>query len=93
MSTDQASPTLDAEDETGELTQQIGAVWREVLRKDASSPDMDFFDAGGNSMLLLAMLELLQKRFGVEIPLDDLSEGVTIARFAELVQRGRAAQG
>jgi acyl carrier protein len=88
--TDQANPVLDAEPATAALAGQVAAVWQDVLRKEAAGPDDDFFDAGGNSMLLLAMLELVQRRLGVEIPPDDLSEGVTISRITQLVQRAAA---
>lgn len=88
MITEQAHPVLDAAPDS--VAGQIAASWRDVLRTDADSPDTDFFDAGGNSMLLLAMLELVQKRLGVEIPMDELSEGVTIARITQLAQ-GAAA--
>lgn len=86
MITDLASPTF--QPATIDVLQtQIAALWSDVLRTEIRGADADFFDAGGNSMLLLAMLELVQRRFDVEIQTDDLSDGVTIGRMAELVQR------
>lgn len=86
MITEQTQPVLEAGPGNGLLAEQIAASWQDVLRKPPSSPDDDFFDVGGNSMLLLAMLELIQRRAGVEIQLADLSEGVTFARITHLAQ-------
>ncbi len=91
MITEQTQPVLEAEPGTGLLTEQITAAWQDVLRKPPGSPDDDFFDVGGNSMLLLALLELIQRRVGVEIPLADLSDGVTFARITHLAQHAAPA--
>ena len=88
MNTDVAPPATQASSTTELLQSEVVAIWREVLRKEVAGVEADFFDAGGNSMLLIAMLELVHKRFDCEIQSDDLAEGVTVGRVAELVQRG-----
>ena len=68
----------------GDRISAIITIWQEILEKPGIAAADEFFEVGGNSMLLLAMLELLQERFGREIQLDDLADGVTPARLATL---------
>ena len=63
----------------------ISGIWKNVLATDEVGPQEEFFDLGGNSMLLLAMLEVVQEKFGQEIALEDLSEGVSIEKIASLL--------
>jgi acyl carrier protein len=64
---------------------QITAIWQQILERETIPADADFFDLGGNSMLLLAMLECVQEQLQCEIAIDDLAEGVTTARIASLI--------
>ncbi len=66
----------------------IGNVWRDVLRLDiAPDPDENFFDAGGDSLLLLSVHRRLQDELCVPISVIDLFEHVTIRRLAAFVGR------
>lgn len=63
----------------------VAAIWEQILQAKDIGRDHEFFDLGGNSMLLLAMIELVQQQTGKEIALDDLSEGITVNKIAGLV--------
>lgn len=63
----------------------IIAIWKNVLSKSDVGLVEDFFDLGGNSMLLLSMLEIVQEKFERAVSMDELSEGVTVERIASLV--------
>ncbi|MFI1357978.1 condensation domain-containing protein [Streptomyces sp. NPDC020898] len=41
------------------IEQRITAVWRQVLGREGVGPDDNFFDLGGNSMLLMQVHEML----------------------------------
>ncbi|MEB0107381.1 MULTISPECIES: acyl carrier protein [unclassified Pseudomonas] len=60
------------------------AIWAEVLKQPAQNEQADFFDAGGNSMLLIAILNLIHERLDREISPAALVHGITPARLAEL---------
>lgn len=68
-----------------EAVNTIAAIWKDVLSKNSVEPAEDFFELGGNSMLLLSMLEIVQEKFDRTVDMDDLSAGVTVARIADLV--------
>jgi len=66
----------------------IGNVWRDVLRLDVvPDPDENFFDAGGDSLLLLSVHSRLKDELRVPISVIDLFEHVTIRRLAAFVGR------
>jgi aspartate racemase len=55
-----------------ELEQQIAAVWREVLRLDEVGIDDNFFDLGGNSLLLMRVHGQLSRFLPREVSIVEL---------------------
>jgi aspartate racemase len=71
---------------------QIADVWKRVLRVERAGLDDNFFDLGGDSLLLLAVHANLQKGLQLEIPITDLFEFATIRTLAaHLSKAGLAA--
>ncbi len=68
-----------------DLTNAIAGIWSAILRKNDIGVRDEFFDVGGNSMLLIAMLEEVQTQFKKDINLESLSEGVTIEKIVSLL--------
>lgn len=71
----------------GDAAYAICGIWKNVLNKEEIGSNDDFFDVGGNSMLLIAILEAIREKFGMVIHTDSLAEGVTVERMARLVNR------
>jgi acyl carrier protein len=57
-------------------------VWKRVLRVERAGLDDNFFDLGGDSLLLLAVHSNLQKTLHIEIPITDLFEFTTVRTLA-----------
>lgn len=59
----------------------IANIWQELLQ---SNPDhnTNFFDAGGNSLLLVRLKMILQRRLGHKINIADLIRNPSIHKFA-----------
>jgi amino acid adenylation domain-containing protein len=71
-----------------ETESAIAEIWREVLRCDvAPRPDENFFDAGGDSLRLLAVHSQIRERLGADLSITDLFEHCTIRRLAAFVGR------
>ncbi|RJG27994.1 phosphopantetheine-binding protein [Massilia cavernae] len=64
-----------------ERTAVLADIWKTILNVDSVGVDVEFFDIGGNSILLLAMLEVVQEKLGKEVALEDLAEGITIEKI------------
>jgi len=65
-----------------ELEGQIAELWKRVLRLERVGLDDNFFDLGGDSLLLLAVHSNLQKGLQAELPVTDLFEFTTVRTLA-----------
>jgi acyl carrier protein len=61
-----------------DLADQVAAVWSEVLDGAGVAGDVNFFDAGGDSLLLMVLMERLSELTGRELEAADLFEHSTI---------------
>jgi len=73
-----AEPIEKANLSATEITTDLKEIWSSILSKENIGSKDEFFDLGGNSMLLLVMVEKIQERFDKEIALEDLAEGISI---------------
>ena len=58
-----SSTAIDLDDPSARL-ELVRSVWRDVLATDEINDSTGFFDAGGNSLLLVALVEQLSKATG-----------------------------
>ena len=66
-----------------ELEAAIADVWKKVLRTDFMGLDDNFFDLGGDSLLLVAVHSQLKKRLNREIQVMDLFDHTTVRALAK----------
>src|SRR5258708_28808654 len=85
----EASAT-EVEPSGNELEAAIADVWKKVLRTDRVGLDDNFFDLGGDSLLLVAVHSQLKKRLEREIHVMDLFDHTTVRTVAKHL---RAAGG
>jgi aryl carrier-like protein len=71
----------------------ITAIWKDVLQVSDLSPDDNFFDVGGHSLLMAQVHQRLQEALGREFPLLHLLEAPTIHAMTRMLdtERGEAA--
>jgi hypothetical protein len=76
-------------DET-ELLTAVRDAWADTLdvAADAVPMDQGFFDAGGNSLLLLLLWEQLNELTGAELRATDLFEHSTVLAQAKFLAAG-----
>lgn len=71
---------------SGELERAVAEVWRRVLGDDDVAADVNFFDAGGHSLLLVQLHHELQALAQHDIALVELFNRPTVERQAELLR-------
>jgi amino acid adenylation domain-containing protein len=75
----------------GRIAETLAAIWREVLGVERVGQHDNFFDLGGQSLLLIRVHQQVQQRLGVELPLVELFRHPTLAALAQRLEQGLAA--
>jgi acyl carrier protein len=63
----------------------VQATWAEILGLDAVDPHDDFFELGGNSLIVATAVARLGERLGIDLPMRALFEAPTPVEMAELI--------
>lgn len=69
-----------------ELQRQIADSWRQLLGVEQIGPDDDFFDLGGDSLLVTQFVSRLSQTFQIELPLDKVYDSPTVANIATVLE-------
>jgi amino acid adenylation domain-containing protein len=69
---------------------KVWDIWRDILESEGVATDVNFFDAGGNSLKIVSLQSQLQQAFSLEIGVAVLFEHPTIADLAAWIKE-RAA--
>jgi hypothetical protein len=70
---------------------QLAAIWREVLQREQVGVDDNFFDLGGNSLLLVEAQARIQELLGQELAVVTLFHHPTIRSLAASIEAGGAS--
>lgn len=73
-----------------ELQRELAALWSKLLEVPEVGPELDFFAAGGHSLLVLLLLREIREQFGVELQLAAVFEDPTLVGLAEQIERAQA---
>jgi amino acid adenylation domain-containing protein len=65
---------------------ELASIWRQVLERDQVGLDDNFFDLGGDSLLLASMQTRLQALLQAEVPITDFFEFPTIRSLARRLE-------
>ncbi|HEX2642239.1 MAG TPA: amino acid adenylation domain-containing protein, partial [Thermoanaerobaculia bacterium] len=76
----------------GELEEKIAEAWRELFGLDQVGVHDNFFDSGGNSLLIVKLHSRLQKVLGREFPLVEIFQHPTISALAASLGAGAAGE-
>ncbi|MEX1830110.1 amino acid adenylation domain-containing protein [Luteibacter sp. CQ10] len=61
-------------------------IWARLFQQASVDIDLNFFAAGGNSLLLMRMVHAIRERLGVEVAIADVFRSPTIRRLAAVVK-------
>lgn len=69
------------------LVHQLMNIWRILLPTSEISPESDFFDLGGDSLLLIRMQAMLDI-MGIKANYEDMMKNSTINQLVKVIKRG-----
>lgn len=76
--------------ENGTTTQiKLAEIWKELLGVEHVEYDVNFFDAGGYSLLLYKLTKKIEEAFSIEVTFANLMTYTTINSFAEFIENGK----
>jgi len=71
-----------------EVEQIMADIWSELLGREGIGIHDNFFDVGGNSLLLIRMFSRLEKKFPGQLSVSELFSYTTIAQLSTLLGGG-----
>ena len=74
-----------------DLERELAAVWCEVLGLEKVGVEDNFFDAGGNSLLLIQVYTRLWRRHPYTVTILDMMQSPTVRSLAALIERRLAS--
>ena len=61
-------------------------VWKKILEFEPIGIDDDFYEIGGNSILLIKLYSMLNKNFSVDVSVQELFDNRTIRKQAKIIE-------
>ncbi|CCK81829.1 non-ribosomal peptide synthetase [Desulfobacula toluolica] len=71
----------------GPYEKELKAIWEGILNYEVSSPDDNFFDIGGSSLYSIKLVNALEKKFNISIPVIAVFKASTIRQLAKIVEK------
>jgi len=68
------------------IAELVSGIWGELLGVTEVSPEDDFFDLGGHSILAIQVMSHIQRAVGVELPLTGLFETPTLGQLVQYIE-------
>lgn len=72
-------------DSSSDLEGKLVSIWKELLGTTFIGSQDDFFQLGGNSLILIRLISRIHKSFGIEINIREAFENRTISEQLELI--------
>ena len=73
-----------------EIEPVVAEIWRKALCLKELSPQDSFFQLGGDSILMMIVLNQVSDEFGVELDVGVLLEAPTLSKFCTIIAETRA---
>ncbi|MEM7355787.1 MAG: condensation domain-containing protein, partial [Acidobacteriota bacterium] len=81
----------DAEQPATPTEAQLMRIWNDLIATQEFGRDDNFFDLGGNSLLVPTMIARVRHDFGCELPLGIVFEAATVRRLAQQIDAQEVA--
>lgn len=74
---------------SSELEKVISVIWQEVLKRDKIGINDNFFDCGGHSLLLIKVMNRLQKQLNIDISVVEMFQYTTVSSLAQYISNNQ----
>lgn len=70
---------------SGAVEEKLADMWKRLLGADVRDADVSFFSLGGNSIMAIRLVAMVEKELGVHVGVGELFTHPSIARLAEFI--------
>jgi non-ribosomal peptide synthetase component F/thioesterase domain-containing protein len=77
------APAQDTPPASDDVSRELTDIWKDVLHLESVDPHIAFFNAGGNSLLLVRLFARINKSFGTRLPITTIFDAGTLAELSE----------
>ena len=81
-----ASPALESRSSNDQVESVLAEWWQELLGYEHVGLDDDFFELGGQSLIVVRLFSKIKKTYGVNFGLSTLFEARTVRKLAQLIR-------
>lgn len=67
--------------------QDIKEIWCNVLGVEDVDSQQKFYDLGGNSVMLLIILDEINQKYQMELPISDMNQFDTVTDMTDYINR------
>jgi amino acid adenylation domain-containing protein len=78
-----------AEETAPSIELEIAHMWRQLFQGGPISSDSDFFELGGDSLLLVRLQSMINRKFGQRLEAVDITNHSTLGKLAKWVEHRR----
>ncbi|WP_055589225.1 phosphopantetheine-binding protein [Streptacidiphilus griseoplanus] len=71
--------------------EEVAELWTALLHRKSVPHDVSFIELGGDSLLIIALLEEIEGRFGVYLEAEEVLEDLTVTGIATAIAGARQA--
>jgi len=82
-----SSPETKPVAKSGSVESVLAEWWQDLLGVEKVSPDDDFFDLGGHSLIAVRLFSKIKKEYRLDLGLSTLFEARTVRKLAELIRK------
>ncbi len=86
------APAAAAVPPAGKMERSMAAIWKDLLGRECGDVEADFFEMGGDSLLMVRVADRMEKAFARKIPIAALVQAPTIRGMAALARAGSAME-
>lgn len=73
-----------------DIADAAAEIWSKFLRSERPTPDQDFFEAGGDSVMAMVLTFALGERFEIELLPEAIFDAPTFGELCALIQERMA---
>lgn len=70
----------------------VSLIWAEVLQYEKIKPEDNFFEIGGDSLMVMMMLYRLNDELQIELPPTAIFENPTLREFCEMIDDKKGSE-